>query len=114
MGSTFSRSLPARREGLGRAVGLDRLDYPWFVVRTRGPRVIDDHVRGEMRNILAAIQDGTFAKEWVEENRAGRPNFNALRKAGQDHPVEKVGAKLRAMMPFVSQGHQRLQDVSGG
>ncbi len=81
---------------------------------TRGPKVIDDHVRAQMRSILAAIQDGSFAREWVEENRAGRPHFNELRKAGQDHPVEKVGAKLRAMMPFVSQGRQRLQDVSGG
>ncbi len=81
---------------------------------TRGPRVIDDHVRAEMRRILGEIRDGSFAREWVEENKAGRPRFAALRRAGREHPIEKVGAELRAMMPFVSAGRQRLEDVSGG
>jgi ketol-acid reductoisomerase len=81
---------------------------------TRGPRIIDQHVRDEMRKILGEIQDGTFAKEWVEENRTGRKRFTELREAGREHPIEKVGAELRAMMPFVSQGRQRLEDISGG
>jgi len=81
---------------------------------TRGPRIIDEHVRAEMRQILAEIKDGTFANEWVAENRAGRTRFNALRAAGKEHPIEKVGAKLRAMMPFVNAGRQRLEDISGG
>ena len=81
---------------------------------TRGPRIIDESVRAEMRRILAEIKDGTFAREWVAEDRAGRPRFNALRDAGRTHPVETVGAQLRAMMPFVTAGRQRLEDVSGG
>ncbi|MHB8288294.1 MAG: ketol-acid reductoisomerase [Acidimicrobiales bacterium] len=81
---------------------------------TRGPRVIGDASREEMRRILSDIRDGTFAKEWVAENRAGRPRFNQLREEAAAHPIEEVGAKLRAMMPFVSAGHKRLQDVSGG
>jgi len=81
---------------------------------TRGPRVINASVREEMRRILGEIQDGTFAAEWVAENRNGRPNYRALRQAGLDHPVERVGAELRDMMPFISAGKQRIQDVSGG
>ena len=81
---------------------------------TRGPMVIDAHVREEMGKILAAIQDGSFAEEWIAESRAGRKRFNALRAAGQAHQIEKVGAELRQMMPFISGGRQRIQDVSGG
>ena len=81
---------------------------------TRGPRVINQAVRDEMGRILAEIQDGTFAKEWVGENANGRPNFKALRQAGLDHPIEKVGAELRDMMPFVTAGKQKIQDISGG
>src|SRR5271165_500701 len=81
---------------------------------TRGPRVIDAHVRAEMQRILDQIRDGSFAEEWIAENRAGRPRFNELRQAGKDHQIEKVGAELRAMMPFISAGKQRVQDVSGG
>jgi ketol-acid reductoisomerase len=81
---------------------------------TRGPRVINDAVRQEMGRILTEIQDGTFAKEWVAENAAGRPNYKALRQAGFDHPIEKVGAQLRDMMPFVTAGKQKVQDISGG
>ena len=79
-----------------------------------GPRVIDQAVRDEMGSILKEIQDGTFAKEWVAENANGRPNYKALRQAGLDHPIEKVGAELRDMMPFVTAGKQKIQDVSGG
>jgi ketol-acid reductoisomerase len=81
---------------------------------TRGPRVISEAVKAEMKQILREIQDGTFAKEWIAENRAGRPNFNQLRQAGKDHPIEKVGQQLRAMMPFIAAGSQRPESVSGG
>jgi ketol-acid reductoisomerase len=81
---------------------------------TRGPRVINDAVRAEMRAILAEIQTGKFAEEWIAESESGRPNFAALRQAGRDHPIEKVGAELRAMMPWISAGRQRVEDASGG
>ncbi len=81
---------------------------------SRGPRVIDEHVRETMAQILADIQSGAFAEEWIAENRAGRKRFEELRAAGAAHPIEKVGAELRAMMPFISAGKQRVQDVSGG
>ena len=81
---------------------------------TRGPRVINQAVRDEMGRILGEIQDGTFAREWVAENANGRPNYTALRQAGFDHPIEKVGADLRDMMPFVTAGKQKIQDISGG
>src|SRR5438445_4674943 len=81
---------------------------------TRGPRIVDDHVRQEMRRILEEIRSGRFAEEWVGENRAGRSRFNELREAGKRHAIEKVGAELRAMMPFISAGRERPQDVSGG
>ncbi len=68
---------------------------------TRGPRVIDDYVRENLREILAEIQDGTFAKEWVLENQAGRPVYNALRRLDRTHPIEIVGAELRKMMPWL-------------
>ena len=68
---------------------------------TRGPRVIDEHVRENMRQILTAIQDGTFAREWILENKAGRPSFMALRRRNAEHPIEVVGAQLRAMMPWL-------------
>jgi ketol-acid reductoisomerase len=81
---------------------------------TRGPRVISPAVREEMRAILAEIRDGRFAREWIAENEAGRPRFAELRARGREHPIEKVGAELRAMMPFITRGRQRLEEVSGG
>jgi ketol-acid reductoisomerase len=81
---------------------------------TRGPRIISDGVKAEMKKILGEIQSGKFAEEWVAENEAGRPNFTQLRDAGRDHPIEKIGAELRSMMPFISAGKERPQDVSGG
>ena len=68
---------------------------------TAGPRIITDETRREMKRILAEIQDGTFAKAWIAEHEAGRPNFNATRIKEQDQPLEQVGAKLRSMMPFL-------------
>jgi len=81
---------------------------------TRGPRIINPGVRAEMRRILDEIQDGRFADEWVTENRNGRPNFLRLRAEGKAHPIEQVGAELRAMMPFITAGKQRVEDASGG
>jgi ketol-acid reductoisomerase len=81
---------------------------------TRGPRVINQATREEMRRILEEIRSGAFAKEWIKENRDGLPNYRRLKQAGEEHPVEKVGAKLRAMMPFIAAGSERPQDVSGG
>jgi ketol-acid reductoisomerase len=81
---------------------------------TRGPRIITDETRAEMRRILDEIQDGRFAEEWVAENQAGRPRFNELRQKGREHPIEAVGADLRAMMPWISAGKAKPQDVSGG
>ncbi len=68
---------------------------------TRGPRVIDEMVADEMRQILAEIQDGTFAKEWILENQAGRPVFNAMKRMDEEHLIEEVGAELRQMMPWL-------------
>ncbi|WP_232664285.1 ketol-acid reductoisomerase [Pseudonocardia sp. TRM90224] len=68
---------------------------------TRGPRVITPAVKDEMRKILAEIQDGRFAAEWVAEDDAGRPNFTRLQKEGQEHPIEQVGEKLRGLMSWV-------------
>ncbi len=81
---------------------------------TRGPRIINDETRAEMRRILEEVRDGQFAEEWVAENRAGRPRFNQLRQAAQQHPIETVGAQLRAMMPWISAGKVKPQDASGG
>jgi ketol-acid reductoisomerase len=68
---------------------------------TRGPRIVDDMVREEMEVILSEVQDGTFAKEWILENQAGRPVFNALLRMDAEHPIERVGAELRRMMPWL-------------
>ena len=68
---------------------------------TRGPRVIDARVKDEMRRILGEIQNGDFAREWVAEDDAGRPNFSKLQEQGAEHSIEAVGAKLRAMMSWV-------------
>lgn len=71
---------------------------------TRGPRIITDETKKEMRKILSEIQSGQFAKEWVLENQANRPVYNALLAKGEGHPIEEVGAKLRAMMPWLKKG----------
>jgi ketol-acid reductoisomerase len=69
---------------------------------TGGPRVITEETLGEMKKMLGEIQDGTYARKWIAENENGRPWFNATRRREQDHPIEKVGAELRAMMPFLN------------
>lgn len=68
---------------------------------TRGPRIVDENVREEMWYILEEIQNGTFAKEWILENQANRPEFNARNEREKEHLIEEVGGKLRAMMPWL-------------
>ena len=68
---------------------------------TRGPRIINEDTRQEMRQILDEIVSGEFAREWILENQAGRPVFNALQKADHEHLIEKTGAKLRKMMSWI-------------
>jgi len=81
---------------------------------TRGPRVINAAVKAEMKKILAEIQSGQFATEFVDEVRSGGSNFNELRAAGKAHQIEQVGAELRDMMPWISAGKVRVEDISGG
>lgn len=71
---------------------------------TRGPRIVTEETKKEMKKILAEIQSGAFAKEWMLENKANKPVFTALTRKGQGHPIEKVGDKLRAMMPWLTKG----------
>jgi ketol-acid reductoisomerase len=71
---------------------------------TRGPRIITDETKREMKKILKEIQDGAFAREWILECKANKPVFNALTQKGEEHPVEEVGARLRAMMPWLKKG----------
>jgi len=68
---------------------------------TRGPRIINDRTRKEMKKILADVQSGKFAREWIRENRRGRPNFNTFRQESENHPVEEVGVRLRKMMSWM-------------
>jgi ketol-acid reductoisomerase len=76
----------------------DTAEYGDYV---SGPRIIDDHVRTTMRQVLAEIQDGSFANRWIAENESGRVEFERLRAADRDHQIEQVGARLRAQMPFL-------------
>lgn len=75
---------------------------------TRGPRLINDSVKQEMKKIIGEIQSGEFATEWILENQAGRPTYNALLRQGEEHPIESVGAELRGMMSSLFQ--KRLVD----
>ncbi|HTS15408.1 MAG TPA: ketol-acid reductoisomerase [Candidatus Sulfotelmatobacter sp.] len=76
----------------------DTAEYGDYV---SGPRIIDDHVRATMRQVLAEIQDGTFADRWIAEDRAGRPEFERLRGVDRDHQIERVGAALRSQMAWL-------------
>jgi len=75
---------------------------------TRGPRVINEDTKDEMRQILTEIQNGEFAREWMLENQANKPVFNALRRQAADHPIEEVGARLRSMMAWI--GNSKIVD----
>nr|ART37082.1 D398 [uncultured bacterium] len=68
---------------------------------TRGPRIVTDETKAEMRRILKEIQTGQFARDFIAENRAGAPMLKAMRRLGQEHPIEQVGGKLRDMMPWI-------------
>ena len=76
----------------------DTAEYGDYV---SGPRVINSAVKDEMKRILTEIQDGTFARRWVAEDEAGRPEFTKLREEGAAHPIEQVGKDLRGMMSWV-------------
>jgi ketol-acid reductoisomerase len=71
-----------------------------------GPRIVNDATRAEMKRILADIQSGRFARDWVLENMAGQPSFKAMRARAAAHPIEAVGERLRAMMPWLSESGQ--------
>ena len=79
-----------------------------------GPKVIDERVKKTMKELLTNIQDGSFAADWVAESRSGRSKFHALEQAGHDHPIEIVGKRLRAMMPWIAAGKQSVAETSGG
>jgi ketol-acid reductoisomerase len=71
---------------------------------TRGPVVINEGTRDRLRKMLADVRTGAFAREWILENQAGRPVFNALQRHGKEHLIKQVGKELRAMMPWISEG----------
>jgi len=71
---------------------------------TRGPRIITDETKKEMKKILREIQSGEFARDWILENRANKPLFTALTRMGQEHKIEEVGSRLRDMMPWLKKG----------
>jgi ketol-acid reductoisomerase len=77
----------------------DTAEYGDYV---SGPRIVDSHVRETMQQVLTEIQDGTFARRWIAENEAGRPEFNRLRRQDQDHLIEQVGAELRSKMRWLN------------
>ena len=81
---------------------------------TRGPRIVTPATKTEMKKILEEIVSGKFAEEWVAESESGRANFNELRRKGAEHAIEKTGSELRAMMPWISAGKQKVSEVSGG
>ncbi len=81
---------------------------------TRGPRVITDDTKAEMKRILDEIQSGKFADEWIAESESGRPNYKRLQDEGKAHPIEVVGTQLRGMMPWISAGKQKVAEASGG
>ena len=69
---------------------------------TRGPRIVDDHVRASMKKVLEEVQSGQFAREWIAETQTGKRNYNALMQKDLDHPVETVGKKLRERMSWLA------------
>ena len=75
---------------------------------TRGPRIVDQHTRMKMREILKEIQSGRFAEQWIEENRTGRKEYLELLEQDINHPIERVGAALRARMPWLQSAHKEL------
>ncbi len=78
---------------------------------TRGPQVIDAQTKARMKDVLTQIQDGRFAREWIAEYKAGNPNYKALKQADLDHPIEAVGEKLRAAMPWLAQNKDTKKEA---
>jgi ketol-acid reductoisomerase len=78
---------------------------------TRGPRIVGEAVRAEMKKMLRDIQTGVFAKEWILENQAGRPVFDKLREEGKAHPIEEVGRRLREMMSWLRDAKKDSSEV---
>jgi ketol-acid reductoisomerase len=68
---------------------------------TRGPRIVTEQTKAEMKKILAEIRSGQFARDWILENKAGAPSFKAMRRAERNHPIEEVGRRLRRLMPWI-------------
>lgn len=81
---------------------------------TRGPRIVTDATKAEMKQVLAEIQSGQFADEWIAESESGRANYHRMQEEGKAHPIEVVGSRLRSMMPWISAGKQKVADASGG
>ncbi len=77
---------------------------------TRGPRMVTDETKAEMKRILNEIQSGNFAREWMLENRVGQTSFKTMRSLAAEHDIEEVGERLRAMMPWISEN--KLVDKS--
>jgi len=81
---------------------------------TRGPRIVTDATKAEMKKVLSEIQSGQFAEEWVSESESGRENYHRMQEEGKTHPIEVVGSHLRGMMPWISAGKQKVAEASGG
>ena len=81
---------------------------------TRGPRIVTDATKAEMKKVLSEIQSGQFADEWIAESESGRANYHRMQDEGKAHPIEVVGSRLRSMMPWISAGKQKVADASGG
>ncbi|NLY79884.1 MAG: ketol-acid reductoisomerase [Lysinibacillus sp.] len=73
-----------------------------------GPRVITDEVKANMKKVLEDVQNGKFAQDWLDENANGRPRYNEYKQSEQEHLIEKVGAELRQMMPFINAGNKKV------
>jgi len=76
-----------------------------------GPRVVNDDTKARMKEILKDIQTGVFAKGWILENQANRPQFNAINRSENNHQIEKVGRELRALMPFIKKTENAKKEV---
>jgi ketol-acid reductoisomerase len=92
--------------------GLEYMNYSIsdtaeFGNHTRGPRIIDASTKQRMRDVLTEVQDGTFAKEWIAENEAGGEHLLELRQRSKEHPIEKIGRKLRGMMSWIRADQQK-------
>ena len=81
---------------------------------TRGPRIITDETKAEMKKILDEIKSGKFAEESIGEVQAAASTSTSCEAEGEAHPIEQVGAELRSMMPWISAGKTKVEDASGG